>query len=124
MVEPGKSILLVDDDPFILDVLGRQLKAKGLRVLATTDPENAFAMAKEQRPALIISDIAMPAVDGFTLLKELRQDPATSSTPLILLTGSDKLSDVEQGFTSGAQAYLIKPIDWDSAWPKIQSYLG
>lgn len=120
----GKTILVVDDDPYILDILTRQLKAKGLRVLSTTDPETAFEMAEKEKPTLIISDIAMPALDGFTLLKGLRGNKVTSEIPLVLLTGSDRMSDVEQGFASGAQAYLLKPIDWDSAWPKIEPLLG
>src|SRR5947209_653072 len=106
MEQTSKTILIVDDDPYILDLIGRHLKAKGFKVLATTDPETAFGMAEKERPNLIISDIAMPAIDGFTLLKGLRGNPSTSQIPLVLLTGSDKMSDVEEGFASGAQAYL------------------
>ena len=66
----------------------------------------------------------MPALDGFTLLKGLRDNKVTSNIPMVLLTGSDKMADVEEGFASGAQVYLLKPIDWDTAWPKIQPLLG
>src|SRR5438270_5472519 len=119
-----KTVLIVDDDPFILDLLARQLRAKSLRVLSTTDPETAYDLAEKERPDLIISDIAMPALDGFTLLKGLRGNKVTSQIPLVLLTGSDKMADVEQGFAAGAQAYLLKPIDWETAWPKIAPLLG
>lgn len=118
-----KTILVVDDDPYIVDILSRQLKAKGFCVLPTTDPETAYAMAEKEKPDLIISDIAMPALDGFTLLKGLKNNKATRQIPLVLLTGSDKMADVEEGFTSGAQAYLLKPFDWETAWPKLQSLL-
>ena len=123
MAPEQKTVLLIDDDPYILDLLGRQLRAKGLRVLSTTDPENAFGIAEKEHPHLIISDIAMPALDGFALLKGLRSKRVTSEIPLILLTGSDRMADVEEGFASGAQAYLLKPVDWDSAWPKIEPLL-
>jgi DNA-binding response OmpR family regulator len=119
-----KTILLVDDDPYIVDLLSRQLKAKGFHVLQTTDPETAYGLAEKERPDLIISDIAMPALDGFTLLKGLKNNKNTSTIPLVLLTASDKMSDVEEGFSSGAQAYLLKPFDWDTAWPKLQPLLG
>lgn len=123
MENTPKTILVVDDDPYILDLLKRQLQAKGFRVLSTTDPEAAYGLAEGERPDLIISDIAMPALDGFTLLRGLRDNKVTSQIPLVLLTGSDKMADVEEGFASGAQAYLLKPFDWDTAWPKIAALL-
>jgi len=70
-----------------------------------------------------MSDIAMPAIDGFTLLKGLRQNKVTRDIPLVLLTASDRMSDVEEAFLAGAQAYLLKPLDWDTAWPKIETLL-
>jgi DNA-binding response OmpR family regulator len=124
MENSDKTILIVDDDPYIVDLMSRQLKAKGFKVIQTTDPETAYSMAEKERPDLIISDIAMPALDGFTLLKGLKNNKVTAQIPLVLLTGSDKMADVEEGFTAGAQAYLLKPFDWDTAWPKIQPLLG
>ncbi len=124
MENSDKTVLLVDDDPYILDLMSRHLKAKGYRILSTTDPEKAFQLAETERPNLIISDIAMPAIDGFTLLKGLRSNKVTNNIPLVLLTGSDRLADVEEGFASGAQAYLMKPVDWETAWPKIEPLLS
>jgi CheY-like chemotaxis protein len=119
-----KTVLVIDDDPYMVDVLSRQLKHKGFRVLSTTDPEKGFILAEQERPNLIISDIGMPALDGFTLLKGLRSNKVTHDIPLVLLSGSDRMSDVEQGFSSGAQAYLLKPLDWDAAWPKLAPFLA
>lgn len=119
-----KTVLIVDDDPFIVDLLTRQLEKKELRVISSTDPETAYTMAEEQKPDLILSDIAMPAIDGFTLLKGLRQNTITCNIPLVLLTGSDRMSDVEEAFLAGAQAYLLKPLDWETAWPKLQTLLS
>ena len=118
-----KTILLVDDDPFILDLVGRFLTAKGFRVLSTTDPEKAYKLAESEVPRLIISDIAMPGLDGFTLFKGFKNNKVTSRIPLVLLTGSDKLADIEKGFAAGAQAYLLKPVDWTTAWPKLEPLL-
>jgi CheY-like chemotaxis protein len=124
MENTQKTILIVDDDPYIVDLLSRQLKAKGFKVLPTTDPETALTLAEQEHPDLIISDIAMPSVDGFTLFKGLKNNKVTSQIPLVLLTGSDKMADIEEGFVSGAQAYLIKPFDWETAWPKLQPLLN
>jgi two-component system cell cycle response regulator len=65
----------------------------------------------------------MPGVDGFTLIRNLKANKETSHIPLVMLTASDKVADVEKGYASGARAYLLKPIDWDRAWPKLQPFL-
>jgi len=123
-VSTPKKILVVDDDPFMIDLLVRQLKGKGFHVVSSTDPETAYGLAEKEAPDLIISDIAMPALDGFTLLKALKQNKVTQNIPLVLLTSSDRMGDVEEGFASGAQAYLIKPFDWETAWPKLEPLLS
>ena len=123
MVNLLKPILVVDDDPFILDLVSRFLKGKGFRVLTTTDPERAYALAETEAPQLIISDLAMPGLDGFTLCQGFKGNRVTNQIPLVFLTGSDRIHDIEKGFASGAQAYLLKPIDWTIAWPKIEPLL-
>jgi CheY-like chemotaxis protein len=123
MLNPVKPILVVDDDPFSLDVLARFFKTKGYSVLTTTDPEKAYSMAETAAPRLIISDLAMPGFDGFTLLQGLKGNRVTQNIPLVLLTGSDKVADIEKGFASGAQVYLLKPVDWTIAWPKLEPFL-
>ncbi len=124
MENTRKTILVVDDDPYIVDLVSRQLKANGFTVLQTTDPETAYNLAEKEMPDLIISDVVMPALDGFALFKGLKNNKMTCEIPLVLLTGSDRISDVEQGFVSGAKAYLLKPFDWDTAWPKLAPLLG
>jgi len=124
MDNAAKTILVIDDDPYMLDVVVRHMKNKGFRVISTTDAEKGFMMAESEKPNLIISDINMPAIDGLTLLKGFRSNKITEKIPLVLLTASDRLADVEEGFISGAQAYLLKPFDWDTAWPKIEKLLA
>jgi DNA-binding response OmpR family regulator len=123
MENSQKTILCIDDDPYMLDVVVRHMKAKGFRVISTTDAEKGYSLAEAEKPDLIISDINMPAIDGLTLLKGFRSNKITEKIPLVLLTGSDRLADVEEGFSSGAQAYILKPFEWETAWPKIESLL-
>ncbi len=118
-----KTVLVVDDDRFILLAVEKFLLMKGYKVVGMTDPEQAFQYAKDKKPDLIISDVMMPGLDGFTLLKGLKENNATKKIPLVLLTSTDRISDVEKGFSSGAQAYILKPIDWDRAWAKLQPLL-
>jgi len=118
-----KTILAVDDDPFILKAVEKFLVIKGYKVVGMTDPEKAYFWAEENRPDLVISDVAMPGVDGFTLIRNLKANKETQHIPLVMLTASDKVADVEMGFASGARAYILKPIDWDRAWAKLQPFL-
>jgi DNA-binding response OmpR family regulator len=85
----AKTILAVDDDPFILKVVEKFLTIKGYKVQAMTDPEQAFHWADKNKPDLVISDVAMPGVDGFTLIRNLRANKETSHIPLVMLTASD-----------------------------------
>jgi CheY-like chemotaxis protein len=117
------TVLVVDDDAAMLDLMTRYLSSQNLRVISTSDPETVIARATAEKPRLIVSDIAMPGMDGLTLLKALKENPDTRDIPLILLTSSRDSQDVQQGLDSGAEAYLVKPIDWKTAWPKIQAIL-
>jgi DNA-binding response OmpR family regulator len=119
----AKTVLVVDDDPFILAAVEKFLKIKGLNPVTMTEPEKAYFWAERNLPDMVISDIAMPGVDGFTLVRNLRNNKATQHIPLVMLTATDKIADVEKGFASGAQAYILKPVDWDRAWAKIQPLL-
>ena len=119
----AKTILAVDDDPFILLVVEKYLSLKGFKVVKMTDPEQAYFWAEKNKPDLVISDIAMPNVDGFTLIRNLKANKETQHIPMVMLTASDRVADVEKGFASGATAYILKPIDWDRAWKKLEPLL-
>jgi CheY-like chemotaxis protein len=119
----AKTILAVDDDPFMLELVTKFLVTKGIRVVGTTDPENVASMAVAEKPHMIISDIAMPGIDGLTLLKQLKDNPATRNIPFVLLTSSGRTDDINDGLSTGADAYLHKPVEWERDWPKLQAIL-
>lgn len=81
------TILLADDEPHILYVLEAKLASAGFRVLSAADGRQALALALAERPELLITDLNMPIMDGLTLSQTLKNDPATSGTPVIMLTG-------------------------------------
>jgi CheY-like chemotaxis protein len=118
-----KTILTVDDDPFMLEVVSKYLSLKGFRVITTTDPENVVELAVTEKPHVIISDIAMPGINGLTLLKRLKDDVRTHNIPVVLLTSSARMDDVHEALSNGAESYLHKPVDWDRDWPKLQNSL-
>src|SRR5689334_2695753 len=117
------TVMTVDDDPSMLEIVSKYLSKQGIRVVSTTDPESVVPMAERGKPRLIISDIAMPGLDGLTLLKKLKENQKTSNIPLVLLTSSRTADDINDGIASGAEACLVKPVDWNTAWPKLQKII-
>ena len=105
-----KTILVVDDDPYIVDLMSRQLKAKGFRVLPTTDPETAFSLAEKEKPDLIISDIWMPEPIGFFNQDRLA-NLGLAGVPVIYITASKKKDLQQIAREEGAAAFFEKPYD-------------
>lgn len=103
-------ILIVDDNKDLLIFLAENLNEK-YQVLTADDGEEALSLAIEHVPDLIISDVVMPKLDGLALCSQLKQMPATSHIPVILLTTQDSYDDKVQGLKTGADDYLPKPFN-------------
>ncbi len=116
----GRTVLVVDDDPMVRELMGRFLAKDGFRVLLAANGEDGMRMAKEERPALITLDVAMPGADGWGVLGHLKADPETADIPVVMLTIVD---DRGRGFALGATEYLTKPIDWNRLGAILRRYL-
>jgi len=113
MAEPT-PILLVDDEPGIRESVQAYLEDSGeLKVQVASNATEAWDYLQTHLPALIISDIMMPQVDGYQFLERLRQDPRFKALPVIFLTARGMTSDRIQGYQAGCDAYLSKPFDPD-----------
>jgi two-component system alkaline phosphatase synthesis response regulator PhoP len=105
-----EKILIVDDEPDIVQFLAYNLKGKGYLTATAQDGAEAIRKAKEFRPDLILMDVMMPNKDGITTIRELRQTPDFANTFIILLTAlSDEKNEIE-GLRAGADDYIAKPI--------------
>lgn len=105
----GKRILLADDNTDMRDYVHRLLQARGYDVTAVGDGEAALAAAHSSTPDLILSDVMMPGLDGFGLLRAIRTDPLFASLPVILLSARAGEEAKVDGLAAGADDYLIKP---------------
>jgi CheY-like chemotaxis protein/anti-sigma regulatory factor (Ser/Thr protein kinase) len=107
---PGqsKTVLVIDDDPNALDLLGRTLQGTGHRVVTASDGQEALRLARTLRPAAITLDVVMPGMDGWEVLRELKLDPETRDIPVVMVTMTD---DRETGYALGATEFLTKPIE-------------
>ena len=107
--EPGEEqvVLVVDDDPNALDLLGRTLQEAGVKVVTASDGQGALNLARTLLPAAITLDVMMPGMDGWEVLRELKADPATQDIPVIMVTMTD---DRALGYALGATEFLTKPV--------------
>ena len=103
------KILVVDDEPDALEVLGFKLKEAGFTPIFAKDGGRAIAAARDERPALIVLDLMLPEIDGLEVCKILRRDPATAMIPVIMLTARAAEMDRVLGLELGADDYVTKP---------------
>ena len=108
-------VLVVEDVPNILELLAVTLRFKGYPVVTATNGEEAIARIAEQRPALVVTDILMPKMDGFALMHKLRTDPQTNSIPVIFLSATYVTpEDKAFALSLGAARFLEKPVDTEA----------
>jgi DNA-binding response OmpR family regulator len=102
-----RSILVVDDEPMVREVLGRYLTMEGFEVQAAADGEEALAKLEASRPILVLLDLMLPKVDGYEVFRRIRDHG--SGTPVIMLTARGEETDRVVGLESGADDYIAKP---------------
>ena len=118
------SVLIVEDDQMILDMYCIKLQIEGYDVMTAPNGKVGFEMAKEKNPHLILLDVIMPEMDGFSVLRKLKNEEITQSIPVILLTNLGQDGDVQKGYQLGAVDYLIKANYTPSqVVEKVKSYL-
>jgi len=105
------TVLVIDDDPVILELLRVNFEIEGFDVICAADGEEGLKRAQADQPDVVISDIMMPRRDGLQLLTDLKGDPLTENLPVILLSAKAQRSEVQQGLDMGADDYITKPFD-------------
>lgn len=108
---PAPTVLVVEDDPTILQLLDVNFEMEGYLVLRAEDGEQGLAVAQASRPDIIVSDVMMPKMSGIELVVALKQAEATRSIPVILLSAKAQGADVRAGLEAGADDYITKPFE-------------
>lgn len=119
----GTKILLVDDEPDVLDFLSHNLKKQGAQVFTASDGKAAIKVAQETKPDLIVLDVMMPVMDGIEACKELRQLPETKDTLIIFLTARTEEYSQIAGLEAGADDYISKPLNLRILITRIEAML-
>ena len=115
-----KTILVVDDEQPIIDILVCNLKKEGYRTIEANDGVTAVNMALEQRPDLILLDIMLPKLDGLSVCKRIKN---TYNVPILMLTARDSIDDRVNGLGVGADDYLIKPFSLRELNARVQALI-
>jgi DNA-binding response OmpR family regulator len=102
------NVLLVEDDAFLANIYKTKFEMEGFKVHLAENGEIGLKEAKKKKPDIILLDILLPKMDGFTVLEHLKEDDELKSVPVILLTNLGQKDDVEKGLALGAADYLIK----------------
>jgi len=120
----AETILAVDDDIDILELVEMSLTADGFDVITANDGISALEQAKAHSPDLILLDLMMPVMDGFEVIEKLKAEAQTRTIPVIMLTARAQTHEKVQGLNAGADDYVTKPFDLDELTARIEAVLG
>jgi CheY-like chemotaxis protein len=117
------KILLVEDNELNRDMLSRRLTRNGYTVVEAVNGEQGVAMAASEAPDLVLMDMSLPVLDGWSATRALRADPTTRDIPVIALTAHAMAGDREQAMAAGCNDYDTKPVDLPRLLAKIDALL-
>ncbi len=109
---PRRNVIVVDDDVILREVMTEQLSALGWRVVTADNGESAIGVIANEQLGLAVVDISMPKLDGFGLLRHIRQNSRSADLPVIVCTSHNDREPIEQAYRLGASSFVTKPINW------------
>jgi DNA-binding response OmpR family regulator len=119
-----KTVLVADDEQDIIELVRFRLEHDGYRVLTASDGEAALQLARDEHPDLCVLDVMMPKLSGLEVLAQLRADPTTAGTRVIMLTARGQDPDIDRGFELGAHDYVTKPFSPKELRRRVQAQLS
>lgn len=117
------KIVVVDDDPAIVELIKVNLTMQGHRVITASEGVTGYALVQQELPALVILDVMMPGLDGYSVCQRIRRNKETSSIPVLMLTALGVLDDKVKGFDVGADDYLVKPFEIPELLVRVRALL-
>jgi len=119
----NKQLLLIDDDPNLILLVKDYLEFRGYEVITAENGREALETLKEHIPDMIICDVMMPEMDGYTFVKEVRKEPKTSWIPILFLSAKGQSQDRVKGLSTGADVYMVKPFEPEELVAQVESSL-
>jgi DNA-binding NarL/FixJ family response regulator len=119
----AKKLLLVDDDPNLVLLVKDYLELQGYEVMTAEHGRDALRILEKQIPNMIICDVMMPEMDGYSFVKYVREDPRTNYIPVLFLSAKGQIQDRVTGLNTGADVYMVKPFEPDELIAQIEASL-
>lgn len=119
----AKKILIIEDEKNIMLVYSQLLKKENYEVLTAEDGLKGLELAQEELPDLILLDLVLPKLDGFKILSTLKEDDETKEIPVIIISARSDKESIETTLKSGAENYLVKPIQKQELLTQIKKYI-
>ena len=119
-----KTVLIVDDEPDIVESIKFNLEFENIKSIEAYDGEEALSKARKENPDLIILDIMLPKINGYKIARLLKFDESYKHIPIIMLTARTQKTDIKLGEETGADEYVTKPFDMDTLVGLVKKYLG
>jgi len=121
----AKLILIVEDDSFLQGLASRKFKADGMDVLTASSHTEAFKILETQTPSIILLDLLLPEVDGFEILKTIRENPKTKSVPIIVFSNLSEDKDIKKAQELGVTEFMVKSnFTLDELAQKVKTVVG
>jgi DNA-binding response OmpR family regulator len=118
-----ETILVVDDDPNSLDIVRTYLEARGYPVATAINGRDALDKLEQVRPALVLLDVMMPGMDGWEVARVIKNHPDFGDTRVVMLTARSDYADKHEGLRSGADDYLVKPVQLEELADRVRRNL-
>jgi CheY-like chemotaxis protein len=123
-VREQRTVIIADDQKSLRLLLRATLGALGCRLLEVSNGADALDLSRREHPSLLLLDVGMPGMDGYTVCRTLKSDPETAGIPVVMLSARAQQSERQQGLDAGADAYLTKPFNPTDLRAMLKSMLG
>ncbi len=118
------TLLLVEDNEMNRDMLSRRLMRRGFEIIIAVDGRQGVEMTQKMKPDLVLMDMSLPVMDGWSATRLLKEDPATALIPVIGLTAHAMAGDRQKCLEAGCDDYETKPVEFTRLVEKIEQHLG
>ena len=116
-------ILISEDEKDIRELIAFTLRFEGYEIISTTNGEEAYQIALEMLPDLVLLDVRMPRMCGYEVCKKLKKNETTRDIPVVFISAKGQVNEIEEGISAGAEEYILKPFSPDQLTKSINAIL-
>ena len=124
MTSLERTVLIIEDEVDAAELFAEMMRVSGFHVLKTSSSAPAIGMMAAEKPDVVLLDVMMPDVSGLDILRQMREDPALASIPVVIVSAQSMPADIQHGLEAGAFTYLTKPVGFLELKEAVERALG